>query len=133
MSENLQEYSLIALGLLLTIIPILKEVRSKVKSNGKIFYICLIVAISVSLFYLGFKKVRRDKSNSTITEKNIDKLIIQVNQISILKKSDSLTFKEFQKNLLEKFQITRDSSTNKPIKVFNTSIKNAETVNIGQN
>lgn len=133
MLENLQEYLLIALGLLLTIIPILKEVRSKSKSIGKTFYICLILAVSVCLFYLGFKKVKRDKYNSTITEKKIDNLINQVNQISILKKNDSLTFKEFQTNLLEKFQITRDSSTNKPIKVFNTSIQKAETVNIGQN
>lgn len=49
------------------------------------------------------------------------------------KKSDSILFKQFEINLLNKFQIKRDSVNNIPVKNYNTSIQNAETVNIGEN
>jgi aspartate ammonia-lyase len=124
MPDKLQEYFLFGLMLLLTIIPIIKEIKSKKKSSN-IIYIVSIIIIALFLFYLGFNKVDRDDRKSVNTEKKIDTLIKQ-------KKEDSLRFSQFETSLLNKFQIKRDSVTNNPIKIYNTSIQNAETVNIGQ-
>ena len=123
MSDKFQEYLLIGLALLLTIIPILKEIETK-KKLSNIVYIITILIVSMFLFSLGVKKVKRDNRNSQNFERKIDTLLK-------LKKEDSLHFKQFESNLLNNFQIIRDSVTNKPVKVYNTSIQNAEIVNIG--
>lgn len=129
MSESLQEYSLIGLGVLLTIIPIIREIQISKKSDKKKYvnlYTTSILLISISLFVLGIKKVNRDKESSIGLENKIE-------NIANSKTNDSLRFKEFEKNLFKEFKIIRDSITNKPIprQTFNTVIKNADNVNIG--
>lgn len=129
MSESLQEYSLIGLGVLLTIIPIVREIQINKKSGKKKyanFYIIFLLLISIFIFVLGIKKVNRDEESSRGLENTITK-------IANSKTIDSLRFKEFEKNLSKEFKIIRDSITNKPIlrQTFNTVIKNADNVNIG--
>lgn len=124
MINNIQEHIISLLTLLLVIIPIIKEWIDKKKSANKT-YILLIIIIFIFLLSLEINTVNINNRNSVFTENKIDTLLKQ-------KKDDSLRFKRFEISLLNKFQITRDSNTNEPIKIYNTSIQNARTVNIGQ-
>ncbi|AXY75390.1 hypothetical protein D3H65_15970 [Paraflavitalea soli] len=130
MWENIKDYSFALFGLLLTLVPLIHEVR---KSNGFKFtgYIIILIILGLSTIGLTIDKVRRDGKEKNANNQTINNLQMSLDELTAGRKKDSTSFSEFLISLEKKYKILRDSNTNQPI-IYNTQIGHADRVNIGQ-
>jgi exonuclease VII large subunit len=144
MLETFKDYLTAFIGIVLLLIPLIKEAKKSGdrKSKG---YMAFLIVSCVILLILGFDKINRDKhekKESIAKEKESDRrnteslqkitsLETNVSQLASGRKADSLAFSEFVQSLEKKYMITRDAKSNQPI-TYTTNIKNAQNVNIGR-
>lgn len=127
--KSLQDYTILLLGLLISVIPIIRE--SFLKRN-KIFILAMLFMAAL-FFYFSCNKISADNLNNDRSAKKIDSLLVSIKEIHNLKNKDSLLFEQFVRRLKDSFNIRRDPISNQPIQIYNTHIYKAETVKIGSN
>lgn len=131
--DNIKDNMIWIIGAFLGTWQIIQELRRKDKSKGKIIAFFIGVILFCMLGIDQNNRIKKEKSdNNTTTERmqdGIDSLkTLHKNELSH-RLNDSTKNAAFQDSLFKEFKITRDSITNKPVKITtNTTIHHAEKV-----
>ena len=140
--DTTKDYMNSFLGILFLGLPLIgallyerKKTIDKRKKKSLLGWIFAVILGCLFLTWLGVDKINRDKKHAVAEEisaneskEKIESLTTGVNKLDSIKKD----YEEFMTNLKQQKHIERDSN-NQPVQtIFNTNIKNAETVNIGK-
>lgn len=125
MGDNTKDIILYIISILIVIVPLLRELFKNLSKLGRSIYIIFLILAGSGLILLGIDKITRNNSDQTQMQANLD-------IIKAAYSSDTTENRKFLNALSTKFNIVKDANNQpKENKTFNTHIRNAKTVNIG--
>lgn len=128
MIELLKDYSIAFIGFIVLLISFLKDIKEK-KSSSYLAFILILCLVSLAL---GIDKINRDNKKEEASKLRTKSLHEDINKLKKINEGIKKENSEFLFRLQEQFHIVKDTSNHPRLeKIFFTNIRDAETVNIG--